>query len=534
MSEPFVVLNLFPTLQVSLVDLCNAPRCLELQKLDSYAKSTQYNHRRFDWDGNMTGYGEQADISPGWYVPLKHRRPRARFDLPKLITTRLTAMSIGSERWPELKVPGDPDAEDYCKGLAEAAKLPVKILEAREKGGASGTAVVSFKFVDGNPRVMVHAARQMHPIRWVDRDELVLGAVLKAFPYRQTVWDKGKAKEVILYHARYWDEEKEVVWDPIPEALARNGTWASTVKSYTVKHGYGECPVYWAQNLADSESIDGLSDFEGLCDEFDEINELLSATAKGTKANVDPTTVIHDDPGNNPGIIRKGSGHAIYSKLGASYLELKGEAVKAGLEMVKELAQICLDLASVVRGDPAELASKAQSAAAMKIIYQPMIAQCDKLRGQYGELTKRVTLGMLRASRQIQGSTPGPVFQTLEGTRIQEKPVVFLPPKFELQPAEDGGDSKIVEVERTPGTSENLQLQWPEYFPATAADVKADVEAANLAKGSLVTSNTATRYVAHHFDVKDVDKEVAEVEAEADLEREKMAELEPDPAEGFE
>jgi hypothetical protein len=100
--------------------------------------------------------------------------------------------------------------------------------------------------------------------------------------------------------------------------------------------------------------------------------------------------------------------------------------------------------------------------------------------------------------------------------------------------SEDGGDSQVKETARAPGTSENLQLVCPEYFPATAADVKADVEAANLAKGSLVTSITATRYVAHHFDVKDVDKEVAEVEAEADLEREKMAELEPDPGDGFE
>lgn len=526
------VLSLTPQLgRVSLVELCGSARTAELARLDSYARSTQYDHRRFDWDGKMTGYGEQADISPGWYVPLKMRRPRARYDLPKLITKRLSAMTLGSERWPELRVDGDPEAEDYIKALAEAAKLPAKMLEAREKGGSSGTAVVSFKFADGKPRVLVHESRHVHVLRWADRDERVIGAVLKAYAYPRTVWDQeGRPKQITLYFARYWDETKEVVWDPIPEALARNGAWATAVKSYAVEHGYGECPVYWAQNLPDSEQEDGLSDFEGLLDQFDEINELLSATSKGTKANVDPTLVVKDDPGNNPGVVRKGSGQAIFSKGGAEYLELKGDAVKAGQELVKTLSQMALDVAGVVLGDPKELGTRAQSAAAMRMLYQPMIAQCDVLRSQYGELIARLLLGMLRAARLINQTEAGEVVLTADGRRVQEKPVVVLPPRFES--TGEGDDRTVTVVERTPGTSENLTLNWPSYFAATASDVSQDVDAATKAKGTTISAKTAVKYTAHHFGVKDVDQEIAEIEAEKELALENMRDMAPPPAMG--
>lgn len=523
-----LTLSLSPDLNSSLVEVCASRRCSQLAMLDAYGRSTQYEDRRYDWDGKMTGYGEQADISPGWYVPLKLRKPKARLDLPKLINKRLSAFTLGSERWPEIRVDGDSEAEDYLKAMAEAAKLPAKMLEAREKGGACGTAVVSFKFTAGAPRVLIHEARNVHVLRWVDKDERIIGAVLKAYGYQRQVWDRatGKPKQVTLYYARYWDETCEIVWDPIPEPYAKRGDWSTSVTSYRVDHEFGECPVYWVQNLPESEHEDGLSDFEGLCDQFDEINETLSSTAKGTKANVDPTLVIKDDPGNNPGMVRKGSGNAIYSKGGADYLELGGGAVEAGLLVVDRLAQMCLDLAGVVVADPKDLASKAQSAAALKIMYQPMIATCDVLRSQYGELIQRLLLGMLRAARKINATPAGPIQTTADGYRIQEKPQIILPPRFETV------EGVTAKHERVPGTSEHVTLKWPPYFAATSADIEIDVKAATAAKGQLIAAKTAVKFTARHFGVTDVEQELAELEAEheIELERQLLLNAPPDPA----
>lgn len=529
-------LNLRPQLTTALTDLCLSERCAELSRLDSYGRSTQYAGRRYDWDGRMTGYGEQADIAPGWYVPYRLRRPKARLDLPKLIVQRLTAFTLGSERFPEIHVDGDPDAEDYVRTLCRESRLPAKMLEARNKGGMCGTAVVSFKFTDGKPRVLVHEARTIHVLRWHDKDEHVIGAVLKCYPYQRQVWVNGKPKTLTFYYARYWDEQMEIVWDPIQEDDAKRADWASRVTSYRVTHGFGECPVYWVQNYPDSEHEDGLSDYDGLCDQFDEVNEVLSATTTGTKANVDPTLVVKDDPGNNPGALRKGSGNAIYAKGGAEYLELSGAAVEAGLQVVDRLAQMCLDLAGVVVADPKDIASKATSGAALKLLYEPMIATCDVLRSQYSELIVRVLRGMLRAAKMV-GSMepmPGPDEQagtTADGQLLQHQPTIVLPPRFEASPDSDD-QTKLVPVERTPGESEYITLVWPDYFAMTPADAQAMVTTVTQAKGQLISTETAVKAMADYFGVTDVKQELAAIQLDQEeaLRQQMEAFPPPDPA----
>lgn len=521
-----------PSLQVRLDALCNNPRFAVLDRLDAYAETRQYDALKYDWDGNLMGYAGEADIAPGWYVPLRQRRPNVRSDIGKLIIRRLTAMALGEDSWPQITVPGDEEAEDYAKALAEACNLEAKMQEARNRGGGCGTAVVSFSFIDGQPRVKVHEAKHMHPLRWVDRDEHTLGAVLKAYRYTRTVWGlDGKPKEAAFYFARYWDEQQEVVWDPIPEELARAGTWARVVKSYQVMHEYGECPVYWRQNLADSEREDGLSDIDGLGETIDAVNRLLSATTKGTIANVDPTLVIKDDPGANPGVVRKGSDNAIFSKGGADYLELRGDAVKTAIELADRLTRNLLDVAGVVIGDPEKMGAKAQSAAALKMLYLPMCNQCDLLRVQYGELIVAVLRGMLRAAKLINATAPGPILTTVDGRRVQQKPVVVLPPRIDvdegdMDPTTGERPKEETMVERTPGELDRIELKWPPYFQPTLTDVNQMVEATTKAKGQVISQRTAVKYVAGVFGVTDIDKEMAEI----DVERERNSVLMADEA----
>jgi hypothetical protein len=498
--------------------LVSGARFASLDRLDAYATCRQYDHRKYNWDGNLMGYAGEADIAPGWYVPLAHRRPRARFELGKLITRRLTAMALGEDSWPEITVEGDEEAEDFAKALAEEAKLETHLQEARNKGGACGTAVVSFGFLEGEPRVKVHDAKHMYPLRWKDRENHVLGAVLKAYKYNTTVWGlDGKPKLVDFFYARYWDELQEVVWDPIPLELARSGRWATQVANYRVVHGFGECPVYWAQNLPESEQEDGHSDFDGLTDTFDEVNTLLSATTKGTISNVDPTLVIKDDPGVNPGVVRKGTDNAIFSKAGAEYLELKGDAVRAGKEWAEALVRYCLDTAGVVIGDPEKMGAKAQSAQALKMLYLPMCNQADILRVQYGSLIVQLLRGMLRASRLIGNAEPGAVETTADGRLLQHKPTVVLPPRIDR---DEEGKPKAP-VPRTPGQSERIQLKWPPYFQPTLTDVNQAVEAVTKAKGQVIGQETAIKFTAGMFGVTDVATEMASIE----IERDRAAEL---------
>jgi hypothetical protein len=492
---------------------CSSQRYSQLDLADAYIRGSQYAKRRYDWDAAFVGYEGDASIQAQYYVPMGARRPAVRRDLPKLIVSRLTAMAFGKEQWPELKIPGDADAEDYAKALCEEACIPERFIEARDKGGASGVVCFSFGFVDGKPKVRVHEGKYCRVLRWVDRDEYLVGAALKVYRYEQAEIIEGKIKQVPYYSVRYWDEDCEIVWNPVPERLARDGTWVATVKSFEARHNYGQCPFFWCQNLPDSEREDGISDFDGMLHRFDQINYLASATQKGTIANVDPTLVIKDDQSANSGVVRKGSENAIYSKGGAAYLELEGTAVKAGSDWCERLENWCLDEACVVMPTAATQVAKEQSGEAIKLRFMPMAAQCDKLRGQYGATLKRLLVAMLEASRRILSQPPGPIVTTADGRRVQAVATVSLPPRYEESTGTDG-KPVVAKIERKPGTSSDLQLNWRSYFPPTPTDIQAMVTSATAAKGQLIAQKTAIQYTAQVFGVKDPDQESAEIDAE--------------------
>jgi hypothetical protein len=511
--------------------LCSSQRYVQLDLADAYIRGSQYAARRYDWDAAFVGFGGDASIQAQHYVPMSARRPAVRRDLPKLITSRLTAMALGKEQWPDLKIPGDSDAEDYVKAISELANIPERFVEARDKGGTAGVVCLSFGFVDGRPKVRVHEGKYCHVLRWMDRDDFLVGAAIKVYRYEQMELVDGKPKQVVYYSVRYWDEDQEIVWDPVPERFARDRTWMQVVRNYTAVHNYGQCPFFWCQNLPDSEREDGLSDFDGMLPRFDQINYLASATNKGTISNVDPTLVIKSEPGTNQGIIRKGSENAIYSPGGAEYLELEGTAVKAASDWCERLENWCLDEACVVMPAATTSVAKEQSGEAIKLRFMPMAAQCDKLRGQYGATLQRLLVAMLEAARRIVSQPPGPVVTTGDGRRLQAKATVALPPRYEESTGPDG-KPMVTKVERTPGTSSDLQLNWRSYFPPTPTDIQAMVTAATTAKGQLISQSTAISYTAQVFGVKDTDQESAEIDAEREASVELMRQDGPDGPDG--
>lgn len=500
---------------VSIPSLAGDARFCALDKLDAYHRSTQYDHFKYDWDGRYRGYGDTAPIQPGWYVPHRERKPSVNVEMGKLIVSRFTAMTMGEDQFPQVQVLGDADAEDYVKAMIRASRFESKLLEARDKGGACGTAVMSFAFVDGKPRVSVHRAKHMRVLQWHDRYEFRPAVVLKCYRYTRSELVDGRPKEVAYYYVRLWTMDSETVWEPIPEADARKEDWMARLPSHTVRHSYGECPVYWAQNLPDSDSEDGLSDFDGLLDDFDELNRLMSATSKGTIANVDPTLVVKMDPAANHGSLRKGSENAIFSPNGANYLELTGTSINTALGLAKQLIQYLLDVSGVVLVDPSQIAGAARSAAALRLIFKPMINQCNKIRSQYGDLLAAPMLeGMLRAARSVQ-SSGGEIYVTEDGRRVQDQPTISLPPRVETT-YDDDGNATVRRTERAPGTAEDIDLRWPDYFKNTPQDVAAAVQSASNARGVLVSDRTATRFVAGDFGVEDVDAEVQMLKKEAE------------------
>jgi hypothetical protein len=498
-----------PVKSVALTDIIDAERARCLQMREAYYRCTQHDHKAYDFDGHILRFGEDnVDVLANGYISMRRRKPSVRMDLPKIIVDRLTALVFGHEHFPTIQTLGDPIAEDFVSALADAAKLQIRMVEARNMGGATGTAVLSWAFVNGKPLVEVHQSAHIEVIEWRDYDRRKPGKVVKTYPYQKRVWTSdGKPKEVTFYYARYWDDNSDITWREIPEEAARTKAWWR-LPAEVVHHGTGYTPVYWIQNLPDSSSIDGISDFENQEDDCDAIDALLSATQKGTVANVDPTLLIKDDPGNNDGVIHKGSSHAIYSRNGAEYIELSGTSIQTSLDLLERLRRYEFDKASVVMLDPESLTGAGISAAAMRTRYAPMLAKADLLREQYGDAIVDILDDMVAVARKL-----GTVQTDEDGTKYWSQ--VSLPPKIIEERGEDG--EKVTQIiERAPGSGGQITLAWPPYFQATWLDRKEAVTAVREASGKqqVMSQRTAVQAISPLFET-DVDDELEKIEEDA-------------------
>lgn len=511
-----------PLRGVRLIDFAETPRFRRLDRQESYFRKRQDERKLYDWDGRFMGYGDEAPIKPGFVVPYAQRRPASRYDIATVIVKRYTALLFGADRFPEITIPGDADAEDYAKALINESRLPLRMIEARNGGGSVGTGCLSFGFVEGRPRVEVHNAKHCTVLRWADESERRPAEVIKAYTYVRDVYDPDskRIRPFRYLYARYWNEQIEVVWEPIPYKLGETFAWTNAPRA-VAKHAFGFCPFYWIQNVSDSEDPDGEGDYEGLEPTMDEVNQILSAAAKGTKANVDPTLVIHMDPATaNTGTVHKGSENAIFSAGGAEYLELKGQATAAAISMLDRLTLYVFDTAGVVKPDPEKLSGSAQSAQALRLLFAPMLAHADLLREQYGEFgIKPIVRDMLRAARMLIARGEAVVLPDRVEPAPPPEPEEPPEPREPGEPVEPPGPPKAPEpaalrtVARVPGKSENVVLNWNPYFPPTWEDITKAATAVQTANGKkpVLSQRSSIAAVQSLFGINDVDAEMAAI-----------------------
>jgi len=507
------VVNL-PLEGISLVEISEGARFFALDRCESYLHAAQDFAKKYDWDGKLI-VDRASPLQPGWRVPMADRRPCVRYDVARVIVDRFTALLFGTDRFPELSVQDDPEAEEFIRWLADESRIQQRFVQARSLGGAVGSVAMSFSFVNGKPRAEVHNAKHCRVLEWTDRGDFRPKRMLKAYKYPKQVFDPKAKKLVVVdyYYARYWDDSVEVVWDPIPVADAILPDWKNRVKSRSVVHNFGFCPAYWVQNRPCDEDEDGFSDFHGLFENFDEINRLMSAATRAVKANSDPTLVVKTSPAHNEGHIKKGQDAAIFAEGGADYLIVPPGAVDAIFKTMNEIVKGTLDVAAVVLVNPDDITGQLSSLT-LRMLFAPMLAQADVYREQYGEMgLKRILRDMLRASRHI-GLAP-PVFEVSpDGTKlIESRAGLLVPPRIER--AEDG---TITRHPRTPGESDAISLNWNPYFSPTWTDIKAATEAAQLANGGkpLISQKTSIASVQTLYGVSDVDAELLQIHEDAE------------------
>lgn len=488
-----------------------SPRQQRLNWLWSYYQAAQYEGRRIDWDGDeyvppveAEAIVSQSFVPPGMVdagatMPLKFRRPSVQYHLARAVVHRFTGMLFSDGQSPGWQAPGDADTEDFCQALADASRLWSTMAEGRNYGGATGTCVLGFKFVDGRPVVEVFDPRWVRPF-WKNRTTLTLSALEIRYHYPMEVLDEetGVVVEVPCWYRRIINETHDVTFKPEPVAEGDEPDWQLD-PDQAVEHHLGFCPVVWIQNLPVLGDVDGEPDCHGAYEMFASIDTLLSQASRGTVLNCDPSLHVATDA-EMPSV-QKGSGVAIKTPAGGSvrYVEISGSGPQAAREMASELRGYALEVTQCVL-DPPDAAAGA-TATEIRRRYSAMVSKAGMLREQYGERGARRLMNMMvRAVRRLQEG-----WLDEEGTRHVST--------FDLPPRAVERDDGTVELrERKLGETKDVQLAWPNYFEATLDEAVKAVQAAGAAKaGGLVDDKHAVQFVAPYFKVENATEMLREL-----------------------
>lgn len=515
-----VVKRLAPMAMQRIANLGMTPRQSDLNWYFSWYATCRYDARKVEFDG-----AERVDridgeaiattgVVPGGFYqaaadfPLRFRRPAAPYNLPRVIVNRFTGLLFSESQHPSIRAIGDQDLEDYANALAEQSRLWAAMIQVRSFGGATGSACVGFKFLNGEAVIEVHDPRWVTP-KWKNRELGEVSAIDKRWMWPEDVlMEDGEYQQFWYWSRRLIDEHVDVAWDKVPVGDGNEPAWAEIKPDRMQEHNFGFCPVRWIQNTPVVDADDGEPDCIGTYDMVEEMDVLLSLCGGGLKANLDPTLIITSD--QRLAEIRKGSDNAVKLEKGADakYLEIDGAGVKEGREHAMVLRGLVLEVAQCVL-DHEDESTTEETATKSRMRYAAMTSRADVLREQYGQRgVLSIVRDMIRAIRKITATTIGP-----DGRPTRS--IVNLPPR-EIT-AQDGTKTF---VKRTLPPEDQargvLSLQWPPYFRPSLQDATAAATAVKTAKDAGgVSDETAVNYLQPYFGATDAQEELRRINAEA-------------------
>lgn len=487
-------------------------RYRELEQRQSYYDCTQHDGKPWDFDGRPISPRSMQPLmgaEKSWWVPLKMRRPSMTYRLGKIIVDSFTNLLFGENRFPSIKVEGDEQTEDMLQTISRVGKLPLKMIQARNMGGAGGSVGVSWCFREGKPRFEVHNAKNLFVHTWKDRLELSPEHVSEVYLYSKVKWDGKAFNKQWYWFRRDWTPEADIIFedtafDPNPDVVIE---WEVDMERSNF-HGDGVCHLEWIQNLP-SDEMDGIPDYDGLYESFDGVDLLMSVISRGAILNLDPTVKLkmdRDEVGRMG--IAKGSDNAlVVGKDGdADYLELGGQSIEAGLKLVEMKRRSILETAQCVVPDPHEVAAQGVSSVAVKTMFAPMLAKADVIREQYGAAIERILSNIARVLKDKLDAD----LLVVDPESAEEVPAKFvldLPPKIKKEPMIDPidgnetGEERSARIPRTIGQGGEVSLVWPPYFPPTPQDQSQITTSLATATGGkpVLSQETATEAAARAY-----------------------------------
>lgn len=506
----------------------NSDRVRELEFKERFFRCTQHDWKTFDFNGRLIppgGLATQPLISAqssAHYVPLEVRRPSNPYRLARVIVNAFTSLVFGYQQWPKIG-DNDHETEDFANALAKAANLHTVMIRARNMGGSLGTVGLSWRFVDGKPRVVPHSGKHLFVHSWEDRDELIPEHVSEIYQYPRDEFDPSKGEIVRRWYwfRRDWTPLADVSFVDTPVGK-ENPTWLVD-EERTFVHGDGFAHFVWIQNLPedDGTTTDGQPDYAELYENFNALDVLASVVHRGAAVNLDPTLILKMDPHMVDKFgVKKGSDNALaVGKDGdASYMELAGSSLELGIKLFESERDSALEVAQCVIPDPNEIAAAGTSAVALRLVFAPMLGKGSVLRTQYGKAIERILEQMVAHAKSRYEAADVEVEVEVDETGQAyevETPVEYrlaLPPRVVVTGRDSEGNEITELVERMPGTGGDLSVDWGDFFEPTVADRQVTTQSMSVAVGGkpVLSQRAAVEVVAkaYQLDPKTVYDEV--------------------------
>jgi hypothetical protein len=443
-----------------------------LDVLDAYYENRQYDDLQ-DW--------EQA-LESNPYVPIRKRKPRIIYNLPKAIVNKVASKLVGSATFPNFVVEEDDDDTAFFRTVAKGCKFKSAMMQPVKRALAAGSVLVVYNIVNGSIQIEHFLSKYSYPT-FDEADDLQEVYIQYVYEDWSDLDAKGDPKK--KWYKIQYGKMVNILFDN-PEY--RSGVKPTFNIASQVEHGLGWVMAEWFCTEKEKHNHDGVSIYGDILDLCDDINYSLSQSSQAVGYGQEPQLGINGmDEDELDSLIKSSQKAWNLGKDGkAAYIETKMDGVTTASEQRDKFKGLALDVARVVMHDPDKISGAAQSGDALEQLNAPLVELVDELRQIFEPhfislLTKiAMTCLVLNASGQ--------------------ETVIETPPGY------------------TP-KSVDITTQWPPIFPPTLADIQMAAGAAQqLSQGQIISRKSLTRWIAQMIpSIDNVDEELEEIDSQEPL-----------------
>lgn len=451
-------------------------RSADIAKLNAYYEGTQYDELQ-PWEAS------NQEGAP--YTPIRKRKPRVIYNLPKRICVTFASKLVGENVFPTFKIEGtgqqEVEDQEFLKLLVEESGLRTVMPAAMRRMGAAGAVLLRFRINNfGAIRMEVFDSNYCYPT-FDDNGELE--SVRIRYTYDDPLEQDKDGKAVEKWFQLDLGKGSDILYD---NPVYKKDSAPQFIVKNQVDHQLGFVQAEWFASCEDRHHMDGESLLGGgACSMFDEINYSLSQSSQAVSYAQEPQLTFSGmDVGAVSQLERTSTRAWNLGREGkAGFLEAGLEAVERAQDMRDRVRLAVQDVTRIVLQDPEKLVGSAQSGRALEILNEPLVDLITEIRPLVGKRMSSVLLKLAVACmRNVREGLPAPV----------QLPSNYVPMNFPT-----------------------MKLVWPKIFEETTEDIQKRVAiAVSAANANVVSRVKAIEFIARHFNITDVEAEIALIEGQ--------------------